>query len=433
MSFPPRLYLGILGIFILAGCTTTKPPVKTETPPLIIADMEEAPLAAPDPIPVPQPELEPEEAEPLPPILMPTPEPVAEEEPIAPPAYVSGFKDLKFWQGADPRPALTAFQRTCKSWRQQPQDKWLVKSRPIFGQIKDWTPACLIALDISAPSRGDAVHFFQTNFEPHVVEETPQTGLLTGYYAPEIEVRLKADKEFSEPILARPPLLDTQNLPREKINAQSAKVLAYGKPIDVFFLQIQGSGRIKFKDGTTYMAAFDGHNGHKFIPIGRLLIERKELKKDKVSKQAIEKWMQDAGVDKASQLMNENPRYVFFKTEELPKSGQPKGAAGVPLTPLGSIAVDDMQTPYGTLVWLETKLPVKGGDFKGKLSGILVVAQDTGGAIKGKYRGDLYFGAGLAAGAKAGVMKHKAAWTLFLPLPLAIQAQAQLAVPSPLS
>lgn len=426
----------MFGLVILAACTTTTPPVKSETAPLIVVDEIEAPIVTPVPDSIPEPETAPEvdvEIEIIPSDPVPEPDPKIDDADLKTPTYESGFKDLNFWQGADPRPALSAFQRTCKSWKNRHGDKWLDKGRPLFGQIKDWTPACILALDISDPSRGDAVHFFQTNFEPVVLTDTEQKGLLTGYYAPEIQARTEPDAEFSEPILARPTSSKTQKLPRSKLNAQSSKVLAYGRPIDVFFLQIQGSGRIKFKDGTTYMAAFDGHNSHKFIPIGRLLIERGELEKDKVSKQAIEKWMQDAGTDKASELMNENPRYIFFKTEPLPKSGQPDGAIGVPLTPLGSLAVDNSQTPYGSLIWLETKIPTKGGDFKGKSTGLLVVAQDTGGAIKGKYRGDLYFGAGAPAGAKAGVMKHKAAWVHFLPLSLAIKAQAEITASTPIS
>ena len=121
--------------------------------------------------------------------------------------------------------------------------------------------------------------------------------------------------------------------------------------------------------------------------------------------------------------MNENPRYIFFKTEYLTEGVGPKGSMGVNLTSLGSMAIDPRHMPYGSLVWLETKLPTKGGDFTGEPSGLLVVAQDTGSAIKGQYRGDLYFGIGDAAGAKAGVMKHQAVWTIFLPIPLAVKAQ----------
>lgn len=412
---------------VLAGCASTKPTTNPDALPSIIIDIKNAPIAAPVPEAPPQPIVEP-----------PLPEPISEPEPIIEPApepvktqsYDSGYKDLKFWQGADPRPALHAFQKTCKKWGNKNGDDWLDTGRHVHGQYRDWKSVCALAVDVKQPSRGAAVHFFQMNFEPVTLDAAPQIGLLTGYYAPELEVRLKADAVFNAPLLARPATLEIQNLPRKNLGVKSSKVLAYGRPIDVFFLQVQGSGRIKFQDGTSYMAAYDGHNSHTYKSIGRVLIKRGELDKDSVSKQSIEKWMDRAGQVEAQKLMNENPRYIFFKTEYLTEGVGPKGSTGVNLTSLGSMAIDPRHMPYGSLVWLETKLPAKGGDFTGEPSGLLVVAQDTGSAIKGQYRGDLYFGIGDAAGAKAGVMKHKAVWTIFLPIPLAVKAQVLAAAVS---
>ena len=419
-----RLLLSVFGLAILAGCASTKPTTNPDAIPSIITDIKNAPIAAPVPEAPTQPVIEPPLPEPIPepePITEPVPEPAP--EPVKIPSYESGFKNLKFWQGADPRPALFAFQKTCETWRNKKDEDWLDKGRHAYGQFKDWKSVCALAADIKQPSRGAAVHFFQMNFEPVTLGDAPQIGLLTGYYAPEVDVRLKADAVFNAPILARPTASEIQNLPRKDLGVKSSKVLAYGRPIDVFFLQVQGSGRIKFKDGTSYMAAYDGHNSHTYKSIGRVLIKRGELDKDSVSKQSIEKWMDKAGRIEAQKLMNENPRYIFFKTEYLTEGVGPKGSTGVNLTSLGSMAIDPRHMPYGSLVWLETKLPAKGGDFSGEPSGLLVVAQDTGSAIKGQYRGDLYFGIGDAAGAKAGVMKHKAVWTIFLPIPLAVKTQ----------
>ena len=296
-----QLLLSGLGLAILAGCASTKPTTNSDTIPSIITDIKNAPIAAPVPEMPTQPIIEPPLTEP---IAEPEPEPIIEPapEPVKIPSYESGFKDLKFWQGADPRPALQAFQKTCKTWRKKDGDDWLDKDRHVYGQFKDWKSVCALAAELTQPSRGAVVHFFQMNFEPVTLENSPQTGLLTGYYAPEVEARLKADTVFNAPLLARPAALEIQNLPRKDLGVKSSKVLAYGRPIDVFFLQVQGSGRIKFQDGTSYMAAYDGHNSHTYKSIGRVLIKRGELDKDSVSKQSIEKWMERAGTGRSAKI-----------------------------------------------------------------------------------------------------------------------------------
>lgn len=348
--------------------------------------------------------------------------PIAPQEPKTIPAPVSApsgsFSNLNLWSTADPSPALKAFQKTCKVWKRRPDEKWLNSKLPTFGRYTDWRAPCQAAQGIEA-SRSNAVRFFQSNFEPVNVGE--DTGLLTAYYAPEIPVRRIASLEFSEPVLARPKDRKTQILPRKDLSITSSTVLAYGKPIDVFFLQIQGSGQIRFPDGKIYRAAFDGHNGHPYSSIGRVLIARGDMTKDEASKQSIEAWMEKEGYAAAKDLMAQNARYVFFKTEHLNQSAGPKGAMGIPLTPMGSVAIDPKHYPYGTVVWVEGKFPKEGGDYTGADEGHLLVAQDTGAAIKGSKRGDVFFGSGAAAGEKAGVMKHQAMWTLFLPVALALK------------
>jgi peptidoglycan lytic transglycosylase A len=328
------------------------------------------------------------------------------------------FSELKLWQAADPAPALKAFKKTCEMWKRKPDEKWLKPTLPMFGKYKDWRAACHAAHGIEM-DRNNAVRFFQSYFEP--IDIGHDTGLLTAYYAPEIPVRRHASLEFSEPILARPHDAKKQTLARKDISTATSKVLAYGRPVDVFFMQIQGSGQIKFPDGTLYRAAFDGHNGHKYKSIGRVLLKRGDLSADKASKQDIEDWMARAGYEKTRQLMAENPRYIFFKTEYIVPGVGPRGSSGVTLTAMGSIAIEPKYYPYGALIWVEGKFPTKAGDYTGTQSGKLLVAQDMGGAIKGKKRGDVFFGSGDAAGAKAGVMKHRATWTLFLPVALALK------------
>jgi membrane-bound lytic murein transglycosylase A len=183
----------------------------------------------------------------------------------------------------------------------------------------------------------------------------------------------------------------------------------------VFFLQIQGSGRLRYSNGRVLRAAYAANNGRPYQSIGAVLIRRGELTRDTASKQSIADWMQRSGPAATRALMNENRRYIYFTEQSIQPNEGPQGAMRVPLTAMGAIAVDPRYHPYGTLMWLETKLPKRAGDYKGERTGLLVTAQDTGSAIKGPLRADLFFGSGDDAGARAGVQKHRVKWTIFLP------------------
>jgi len=243
--------------------------------------------------------------------------------------------------------------------------------------------------------------------------------LLTGYYQPEISVRKISSGEFTEPILAVPKDKTKLKLPRSKVNANTSRVIAYGRPIDVFFMQIQGSGHLRYKDGRILRAGYAANNGQSYKSIGSVLIRRRELTKDQASKDSIEAWMKKAGPKRARELMNENPRYIYFKEQAIVEGEGPLGAMRLPLTAMGSMAVDPRYHPYGTVYYVTGKIPQSKGDYKGKESGLILVAQDTGKAIRGAKRGDLYFGSGDAAGDRAGVMKHKMKWLTLLPRRLA--------------
>ena len=409
-------------VFWLSACTTTPAPTPTqpdetqapaisypnpdvENPGLIVIA---EPLAAPAPAP----------AIPAPPA--PTPEP-PEVEIFE---YHKWYSALENWNGADHRAALTSFKRSCESFAKADPNQQLSPQLPEYGRYKDWAPACAQASFIGL-DRFSAQNFFETQFEPLVLTtQDGETGLLTGYYEPEVPVRKIPDAIYSEPILAKPALESTQKLPRSKLGPTSSRVIAYGKPIEVFFMQIQGSGRLRFDDGTSIRAAYAGHNSHQYKSIGKVLVSRGELTLEQASKQSISDWMERAGPAGGRALMNENPRYIFFTEQAIGRSADgtvegPRGAMRVPLTDLASIAVDPRYHPYGTLVWLETTLPQFGGDFRGRQTGLLVSVQDTGGAIKGPLRGDLFFGAGEEAGNKAGVMKHDVRWTILVPKAIA--------------
>jgi len=397
----------------LAACTTTqtsKPPDDTDDE--VIIYQPEVPVIVAEPNPAP------------PPIATtpPAPPPPVEEPPVIE-IYedVSLFDTLPQWYFGDHRPALAAFKRTCQSYEKANAAEPLSPNLPEYGLYADWIPACT-AVAYTASTQHSARRFFEQEFQPvNLSLEDETEGLLTGYYEPEVQVRKIATETYSEPILAKPTNTNVMNRPRSDINAASSRVIAYGKPIEVFFLQIQGSGRLRFADGMSFRAAYAGNNGYKYTSIGRLLIERGELSKDQASKADIEAWMQGAGPKKTRDLLNENKRYIFFAEQAITEGEGPQGGMRVPLTAMGSIAVDRRYHPYGTLAWLETKIPSQAGDYRGIDTGLLVTAQDTGSAIKGPLRGDLFFGAGDEAGALAGVMKHPVSWTILLPVALAMR------------
>lgn len=362
--------------------------------------------------PLPTPPAAPRVQTPRPAPTEPPPEPVIEAP--AP----SGFAALPFWAEHDPTPALSAFVLGCETWAKADGAAFLNPNLPQYGTYGDWRRTCQSAavLQSVSPAPADARQFFESWFKP-VSLTTPSEaeGLLTGYYEPEVEVRLSPSAEFSEPILAKPDSEAKVKLPRADVNANTSRVIAYGRPIDVFFLQIQGSGRLKYADGRILRAAYAANNGQAYRSIGGVLIGRGELTREQASKQSIANWMQRNGPKATRDLMNENPRYIYFTEQSIRPGEGPQGAMRVPLTAMGAIAVDPRYHPYGSLAWLETTLPLHPGDYRGRPTGLLVAAQDTGSAIKGPLRADLFFGSGDEPGERAGVQKHPVKWTIFLP------------------
>jgi len=414
------LLLGLMAVWVSA-CTTTPVLVETQTPAPSVPEIY-TPDPTPTPLPTPEPAV-PSEPEPYtpPPVPQPLPAPTV-PTPVNPQA--SAIATLTGWRDSDVTPALVSFKRSCKSWATKTPSEALNTALPEYGNYGDWAGACAAAESVNV-DYGSAHDFFEQHFEPlYLPPPTESAGLLTGYYQPEIEVRRRADAYFNEPILAVPTSEAAKKLPRSKISAETSRVIAYGRPMDVFFMQIQGSGHIRFPNGATVRAAYAGNNGYNYKSIGGVLIKRGELTKDKSSKRDIENWMAKAGPEKARELMNENKRYIFFVEQKIELGEGPNGAMRVPLTAMGSMAVDPRYHPYGALIWLGVKLPMQPGDYRGTQQGVLLSAQDTGKAIRGPLRGDIYFGSGKLAGELAGVMKHKGVWSVFLPKALARRLEA---------
>lgn len=296
---------------------------------------------------------------------------------------------LPGWADDDHAAALAAYQRAC-------------------GLIPAQRGLCAEARAFGAASAETARSFFEARFRAEEVTGGP--GLLTGYFAPEFEARSAPQGDFTAPVRARP--ADLAPNPDRQPYAERAEIetrpalgaLAWMRPEDLFFLQIQGSGYLRFADGRTRHAAFDGHNGRLFTPIARPMVERGLLSRDGASADAIRSWLAAHRGLEGDAIMRLNPRYVFFALES-DGGGQPRGAAGLALPPGRAVAVDPAAHGYGEMLWLDGEAPTLTGAFPRYRR--LVAALDTGGAIRGPVRADLYTGRGAAAGTEAGRIRHQ--------------------------
>ena len=357
--------------------------------------------------------------------------------------HAVSFRSLPGWARADHALALAAFRRSCRAML-KPDYLW----RPARhgGRPADWKPVCIAALKMpQRVSREAARAFFEKHFQPVSPLPTRKpAGIFTGYYEPEVEGSLKRRGPYRVPLHGRPadlvrlperdakrlgvaygrmvkgkaqPYFTRREIETGALDGRGLEIVWLKSPVDRFFMQIQGSGRVRLDDGRVLRLAFAGKTGHPFTPVGRLLRERGLIPRERLSMQGIRAWMAK-NPRAARSLMWENKSYVFFRIVDLP---DPRlgayGAQGVQLTPLVSLAVDYRFWPYGAPIWLETMTPEPGGGQR--LFRRLMVAQDTGTAIRGIVRGDVFFGFGDAAGALAGRMKAPGYIAVLLPKPLA--------------
>ena len=341
----------VLAVLILAACATPGPP------------------PAPAPVgPPPQTERPPEAERP------------------APPSRLS-LSELPGWDAEDHLAAFQAWRRTCHAAR-----------------TEALRAACARAA-ISEPRTGpEARAFLEANFE---ALPSPAEGVLTAYFAPVYAARRKPDAEFSAPVRPRPADLGPAGAPyaeRAEIEARPPEdALAWMRPEELFFLQIQGSGVLTFEDGTRMKALYAANNGRPFVGVANVMRDRGLLSRDNTSGEAIRLWLAANRGPAADEIMRLNPRYAFFRLA--PDDGRPPvGAAGVPLPAGRAIAVDPAFNTYGEVFWLDAEAPLLAGAFPAYRR--MVTALDTGGAIKGQVRADLYLGEGSAAGAEAGRVRH---------------------------
>lgn len=328
--------------------------------------------------------------------------------------------------------------RSCAVLAKRPADAAISASIPEAGTVGDWLPLCAKAQQISPYDNVAARAFFLQNFTPYrAANNAEPKGLFTGYYEIELNGSRTKTARFTVPIYGMPKDLITADLgefgipnktiigrvaggkfhpypDRAAIDASglgtNAPVLAWvDDAVDAFFLHIQGSGVIKLPSGDSMRVGYTAKNGQPYRAIGRVLVDRGALTQDNVSMQSIRAWLA-ANPKDAQAVMAANPSYVFFR--ELPKQGDgPVGAQGVTLTGGRSLAVDRRFVPLGIPIWVDSQNP----DGPNTQTRRLVIAQDTGGAITGPVRGDVFWGTGHTAADRAGLMREFGNYYFLLP------------------
>jgi membrane-bound lytic murein transglycosylase A len=359
------------------------------------------------------------------------------------------FASLEGWPGDGIELAFSAFKGSCDRLVKAAPDSKMGGSGEA-GLRSDWQPLCEKALAAGAPTTDSAKQFFEESFTPlRATNDGDESGLFTGYYEAELKGSRTRSDAFPVPLYPRPAdlvmvdlgvfkdewkgqriggrVVDGALAPFETraeimAGALEGKVtpLVYvSDPVDAFFLDIQGSGRVTLDDGKVIRVSYDAQNGRALTMIGRVLADRGAIERKKVSMQTIRAWLA-ANPGSATEVMNTNASYVFFREVEVsdPNIGPP-GAQSVPLTPGHSLAVDRKFHALGVPVWLDTTTPELGPDKPSKPLRRLFVAQDTGGAIRGPVRGDTFWGFGKEAADIAGEMKQMGSMTLLLPNPVA--------------
>jgi membrane-bound lytic murein transglycosylase A len=337
------------------------------------------------------------------------------------------WSDLPGWNEDDQAAAWPAFIASCRG----------VASKP---HGPGWKRVCDLARAADGKPGHDPRRFFESQFRPYAIQaaDGSGTGLVTGYYEPLLRGSRTRVKGYEQPVRGVPDDLLTIDLgtvfpelkdkrvrgrlegnkvvpywSRAEIAARGDKVpartlLYVDDAVELFFLQVQGSGRVKLPDGSTIRLNYADQNGYPYQSIGRVLVDRGELKLEEASMQGIQAWAR-ANPGRLDELLNSNPSYVFFR-EAANSNGGPVGALGVPLTAERSIAVDPRSVPLGAPVFLATTRP-----NSAKPLNRLVLAQDTGSAITGAVRADFFWGFGKEAGEQAGRMKQSGRMWVLLP------------------
>jgi len=366
------------------------------------------------------------------------------------------WTDLDGWDSDDHAAAFATFLASCKTLD--------VKQRhgrdlaPIPAALKDICERAQAAIPLDEDG---AKKFFEDNFSPIRINKLGDTGgFLTGYYEPIIPGSRVPTGEFTAPLYRRPPNLvvsgrrrlgdafpskgvfvgrrfgrrkivpyyDRAAIEDGALDGWHLEICYLHGQVDVLFAQIQGSARIRLEDGTILRVNYDSHNGWPYVPVGRVLVDQKIMTRDQVSMQSIRDWM-EANPDLAKDVRRQNKSYVFFRITDLATEDEAVGGEGVQLVPGRSIAIDRSLHAYGTPFFIEADLPIA-NDKVGTKFDRLVIAQDTGSAIVGPARADIYFGAGDEAARIAGRIKAPGDFVMLLPRELdPVEAGSDMPLP----
>jgi peptidoglycan lytic transglycosylase A len=326
------------------------------------------------------------------------------------------FAALGGWAEDRVAAVVPAFLRSCTRFLAWPDTVALdrMSSRQTFGRIGDWRPLCREAAALMPGSEKASREFFTAGFVPMAVADYGERdGLFTGYFEIELRGSRRRRGRYQTPIYRRPsnPALETRysrtEIDEGALSGHGLALVWVDDPIGAFFLQVQGSGRVRLDDGRVIQLGYDGQNGRPYVPVGRLLVEHGAIAPDQLTMETIRSWMRHHPAA-AEILRRKDPSYVFFR--EIRGAG-PVGAEQVVLTPRRSIAVDPAFIPFGVPIWLDAAERYQPRSHVRRL----MVAQDAGGAIKGPVRGDLFWGTGADAGERAGDMNALGRYFVLLP------------------
>jgi membrane-bound lytic murein transglycosylase A len=352
------------------------------------------------------------------------------------------FEQLDGWSADKQAQVLAGFRKSCEVLMRR---KDVADVRPMEKALREVCPRALKLPDQTGDEA--AKKFFEQNFRPVRISKLGDTtGLLTGYYEPEVDGSLTLTKGFTVPLYRRPPeLISKARLGKRFLRAgfpstggaghrvngkfvdyhdraaiedgalanRGLEIVWLRDAADAFFIQIQGSARIKLPDGKLIRVNYSAHNGHNFTPIGRNLIETGIVPRDEISMENIRMFIAEMP-DEGRELMRKNRAFTFFRVVDVPADSEAVGAQGLSLIKDRSIAVDNKLHVYGSLFWIEAKLQLQ--NYKeGQVFNRLMIAQDTGSAIIGVARADIYFGGGAEAGTIAGRIRNPGAFFMLVP------------------
>jgi len=334
------------------------------------------------------------------------------------------WSSLDSWEADSQSDAWAGFLKSCEKLARE-----------------QWREVCDLAETSGNLSDAEVREFFEAHFEvrPVYAQDGETLGLITGYYEPLLQGSWDRTEEYRFPLYGVPqdllvvdlgavypqlkgmrlrgkldgnrvvPYYDRAQLDDDRELLQGTEILWVNSPVDLFFLHVQGSGLVQFADGSIVAVGYADQNGHPYQSIGRVLVQMGELEKDEVTLFTIREWLQ-SNPERLNELLSKNPSYVFFELRDAFADG-PTGALNVALTPRRSIAVDRNVIPLGAPVWMQTTLP----DAAQSPLNQLMLAQDTGGAIRGHVRADVFWGRGFEAERMAGLMKQQGQLFVLLP------------------